>query len=149
MGRQKTVRQVDLQSSKYGTGRKEDFPSNVDPKYVGPGTWNTIHSLAFSAVTPKKKKKFISTMKEICETFPCAVCANHCVEYVKSHPMEDYADTWVEIDGSRSPLGLFVWSWKFHNAVNRRIGKPMMSWITAYNMYLGEGALSCDNSCAA
>lgn len=125
----------------------ESFKDNSDPKYIGPGTWNIIHKQAFLARTHKQQLNFIILMKAICYEFPCNACKTHCTKYIELNPMEDYLDTKVEINGENLPLGMFIWSWKFHNAVNSRINKPIMSWDTAYNLYSDSQSLVCSKSC--
>jgi hypothetical protein len=47
-------------------------------------------------------------------------------------------------------LGLFIWTWKFHNAVNTRLRKPVMSWDTAYSLYSelqNNNNLVCSKTC--
>jgi hypothetical protein len=61
--------------------------------------------------------------------------------------MEEYLNVLVEINDKKMSLGLFVWSWKFHNAVNARIKKPLMSWDTAYNLYSETESLVCTKNC--
>lgn len=92
---------------------------------------------------------FIEFMKDICYGFPCTVCKGHCTEYIKNHPMEEYLDVLVDIKGEKIPLGMFIWAWKFHNAVNSRIKKPIMSWDTVYNLYSQTETLVCSKNCLA
>ena len=42
---------------------------------------------------------------------------------------------------------MFKWSWKFHNSVNSRIGKPVLDWDTTYNLYSDPGVMVCTKSC--
>lgn len=124
-----------------------DFRDSTDPKYIGPGTWNVIHRRAFKARNHDQQLAFIEAMKDICYGFPCTICRGHCTEYIQNHPLEEYLDVTVDVNGGRLPLGMFVWSWKFHNAVNARLKKPIMSWDTAYNLYSDTGSLVCGKSC--
>ena len=124
-----------------------NYKDHTDPKYIGPGTWNVIHRRARKAVTHAQQVAFIEFMKDICYGFPCTVCKGHCTEYIKNHPMEEYLDVLVDINGEKSLLGMFVWAWKFHNAVNTRIKKPIMSWDTAYNLYSESESLVCSKNC--
>lgn len=140
-----TVQQLEKEQG--ATAILSQFKDHTDPKYTGPGTWNVIHRIAFKARTKSEQLAFISLMKEICAGFPCKVCNGHCTEYIKNHPMEDYLNTKVEIGHKKEPLGLFIWSWKFHNAVNTRLKKPIMSWDTAYNIYSEKESLICSKSC--
>ena len=143
----KPISNKDLLGEPGAVGISSDYKDHTDPKYIGPGTWNLIHRHAFKARTHEQQLIFIEYMKETCYGFPCTVCKGHCTEYIKNHPMEDYLDVPFEINGEKHPLGLFVWSWKFHNAVNTRIGKISMSWDTAYNLYSETESLVCSKSC--
>jgi len=126
-----------------------EFKDATDPKYIGPGTWNVSHRRAFFARTHEEQINFIDFMKNICYRFPCVVCKGHCTEYIKNHPMEEYLDILVEINGEKLPMGMFIWTWKFHNAVNIRTKKPVMSWDTAYNLYSETETLVCSKNCLA
>jgi hypothetical protein len=143
----KLITLKDLTTEPGAIGILSDFKDHTDPKYIGPGTWNVIHRRAFKARTHDQQIIFIDFMKEICYGFPCTVCKGHCTEYIKNHPMEEYLDILIDINGERMALGLFVWSWKFHNAVNARIKKPIMSWDTAYNLYSDTESLVCSKNC--
>lgn len=137
----------DLVGEPGAVGVLSDYKDHTDPKYIGPGTWNSIHRYAYKAKSRSQQEGFINFMVEICQGFPCTVCRGHCTEYIKNHPMEEYLDVLVEINGEKMALGLFVWSWKFHNAVNARIKKPLMSWDTAYNLYSETESLVCSKNC--
>lgn len=137
----------DLMSEPGATGKVTDYHDNTDPQYVGPGAWNIIHKRAFKARTRAEQLAFIQLMKDTCHDFPCFTCRGHCTEYIKNHPLEEYLGVLVDINGQRLPLGLFVWTWKFHNAVNARISKPIMTWETAYNLYSEKENLVCSKNC--
>ncbi len=140
-----TLQQLENESG--ATATLSDFKEHTDPKYIGPGTWNVIHRMAWNAKTIEKKNVFINLMNEICQGFPCKVCSGHCKEYIINHPMEEYKDIIIDIGGEKEEIGLFIWTWKFHNAVNSRIKKPIMSWDTAYNMYSNSDIMMCSKSC--
>jgi hypothetical protein len=128
----------------------KQFKDHTDPSYVGPGSWNIIHQVAWRARTPEAQQWFIEFMKELCYHFPCVVCRGHCSEYIKNHPIEDYLEVTIEIEKQKVPLGLFIWTWKFHNAVNTRLRKPVMSWDTAYTLYSeleNSNNLVCSKTC--
>ena len=128
-------------------GQKTDYKDRTDPKYIGPGKWDSIHQLAWEAQTAEGKRIFKTFMINTCDKFPCSTCRTHCQEYIKNHPMEEYENVLVEVGTERVPLGLFVWAWKFHNTVNARLNKPQMAWDTAYNMYSGKEGLMCSKAC--
>jgi hypothetical protein len=119
----------------------------TDPEYVGPGTWNVIHRLSFNARTNDAQLSFITIMNEICKGFPCPVCRGHCSEYIKNHPIEEYLNVTMDIDDKKLNLGIFIWGWKFHNAVNKRLNKQIMTWDTAYNFYSDSDSSVCSSVC--
>ena len=122
-----------------------------DPQYVGPGVWLVIHQQALLATTPEQQEHFLQLMDELCDKFPCPKCRGHCLQYLEQYPPEDYCQVTVEVKGEERPLGLFLWSWNFHNAVNSRLGKRLLDWETAYNLYQDHGkeGLSCSKVCLA
>jgi len=124
-----------LTKSLHANGTQQDYRSFVKPEYVGPGIWILIHKKARAAVTDKKKAKFIKLMAWICKNFPCHTCANHCAEYYRENPPTKFMQLKVLINNQTEELGMFVWSWYFHNAVNARIGKPIMTFETAYQLF--------------
>lgn len=104
----------------------------MDLKIQGPQIWSTIHNKAAAANTMEKKEEFIQFMTELSTTFQCIICKNHMIEYIKTHPFDPFMNIVVK---SRD-IGMFKWSWMFHNSVNIRLRKSYMDWNTASNMYL-------------
>jgi len=98
-----------------------------DPKKIGPGYWDRIHSTALSADEYTKQMGFVQWMKNMCEDFPCRKCSKHCKEYLHKNPPKDSV--------GKGAMAMFIWAWKFHNAVNQRLGKPEMSYETALGIY--------------
>jgi hypothetical protein len=133
------------------TALLDQFKDHTDPNYVGPGSWNIIHRRAWMARTPQTQKEFMEFMVDVCHHFPCVVCRGHCSEYIENHPMEEYLSVNVKITKDNTvQLGLFIWTWKFHNAVNTRLQKPIMSWDTAYSLYSelqDSNNLVCSKTC--
>lgn len=119
-----------------------------DPAKVGPGTWFSIHRMAIRAKTPEKKQAFIEFMTDICDNFKCLKCRGHCQAYIKTNPIGDFLN--VKDEKSGEDIGMFKWSTIFHNAVNVRLGKPVMDYTTAYNLYsdseFGVCAKDCDKT---
>ena len=112
----------------------------TNPRYVGPGTWDVTHREAFHSKTREQQLRFIDFMKRTCKGFPCKECSINCTKYIENHPMEDFLN--------RGELGMFIWSWMFHNTVNTRLGKSSMDFDTAYNRYSGVGNVVCTKGCA-
>lgn len=122
-----------------------------DPKKCGPGIWYTTHVYARDAITEEKKHIFLNHINMLRKDFPCEKCRGHINEYVEANPIEHY---WNVTDNNGNPIGLFQWSWIFHNAVNERINKerpddphPYVDWNTAYNMYYNTDIMICTKGC--
>jgi hypothetical protein len=117
-----------------------------DPKVFGPGKWDTIHDLAIRAKTPAQKEAFIESMQTICEKLKCQNCQKHCLTYLQTHSPKNF----LHIKSSTGEdIGMFKWSWMFHNAVNARLHKPIVDWDTAYNLYSDTQAMICTKDCGA
>lgn len=118
----------------------------TDPKIIGPGIWVQIHIMGVLAVDEKGKQKFIDFMWFQAETFPCENCRKHINQYLQSHPF-DHLYNAKNDEGEE--IGMFKWSWMFHNTVNTRLRKPYMDWNTAWEMYKGyrQGVVPCTENC--
>lgn len=119
----------------------------TNPEYIGPGVWYTIHMLSFKAQTLKRQFEVAEIIKQLCNSFPCEICKEHCKDYIINNPIENYLTFLVKVDNKFLPLGLFLWTWEFHNSVNKRLNKPLMDWNTAYNLYSNTESLICNNQC--
>jgi hypothetical protein len=119
----------------------------TNPKYIGPGMWVAIHTLAKGATTYEKKKAFVDYMNGLRLSFPCSVCRKHLNTYLDTHSFDSY---WKKIDPTTGEdVGLFVFSVEFHNAVNIRLGKPVMDIETAKALYSPDNdvcALDCQDA---
>jgi hypothetical protein len=121
-----------------------DSNRNVsDPKYIGPGTWFTIHLKARHSDNVAKKADFVDFMWMIAKDFKCKDCSEHCRKYLEAHPIQQYYDV---KSSSGEEIGCFKWSWMFHNAVNARLNKPIVDWTTAYGMYFTDVSV-CEVGC--
>lgn len=110
-----------------------------DPKVFGPGLWYSIHTTSINL----NEDCFIDYIKVTVANIPCMTCRKHATEYLKDNPVLDFKGIKNDIG---ELIGMFKWTWTFHNAVNKRLGKSQMDWNTAYNMYTNTDAL-CSLSC--
>ena len=104
-------------------------------KEWGNGMWTTIHIMAADASrNPKKFDTFVDTVKNLLKNIPCKDCREHAGDYLNGHPLESCADS-------------FIWSWRFHNTVNKRLEKPEMDYSTARKIFInGEMQSLCKGS---
>lgn len=113
----------------------------VSPSVFGPGTWITMHVFALMSDEEQDRKCFVKFLEKVIENLPCKKCRKHASEYYRNNPIS-------------SSSSLFEWSWKFHNNVNQRLGKPIVVYEDAKKMYEnaellvddGGGCSSCDDS---
>ena len=113
------------------------------PDIFGPGIWFVMHTMAYQATTPEKIEAFVGFIHTMSETLPCIECRNHCSEYVRQNPPEKYR----LISQNGILIGMFKWSWLFHNTVNKRLNKSLIDWETAFAMY-GADSEVCSLKCA-
>lgn len=90
--------------------------------------WYVIH---FTCLRPcdrvlkdSIRREIITMLKVFYVAIPCDTCSNHYLEYLQEHPVEDYFE--------HASQKLFNWSVDLHNSVNRKIGKPEMSYEDAF-----------------
>lgn len=94
-----------------------------------------IHATAAWANTPEKIKFFVEWIEHVIkDRLPCEECREHMTKYLKENSPGDAEN-------------MFTWSWKFHNAVNSRLGKGEMSIEEAQGLYLKGGVLKCNEGC--
>ncbi|SNW62931.1 ERV/ALR sulfhydryl oxidase [Orpheovirus IHUMI-LCC2] len=112
-------------------------------KKDGPPTWYIFHSNALVADesnSDQEKNCFISQFKTTCYNFRCLNCRKHATEYIEKNPIEPMKN--VE-------YGLFKYTFTFHNTVNKRIGKAIIDYETAFNMYKNRDDAACSIICGA
>ena len=100
------------------------------PSTWGPLGWHWLHSLAICyPVTPTENDREVLHRRlwSFIQTIPCIECQQHSIDYIRQNP--------VNASGGHS---LQLWVWKFHNAVNARLGKPFMSLHQYLEQYSAE-----------
>lgn len=123
----------------------DQFKNKItNPSTFGPGIWYTIHIMSRDATTEEKKKKFKEYIETTIQNLPCSVCQQHASVYYQSHPLSDF---W-NVKENGNDVGLFKWTWNFHNTVNNRLKKPYMSWEVAKMLYSNDSGV-CNEVCGA
>lgn len=91
------------------------------------GWWLQYHyDSLFADQNPERRLHFIDRLNYHKEIFPCEKCINHYKKYILENPPE-------------KEQYMFVYTWKFHNAVNVRLGKPTMDFDDYIRIYKVEG----------
>lgn len=98
-------------------------------KYWGPLFWYMIHLVAFNYPvnpTAKNKKHVILFYELIYKLLPCPICQKHYLKWLQTYPVKLFV-------GTRKHLAL--WTVRFHNNVNKRKNKEIISHPEACKLY--------------
>ncbi|HVE12209.1 MAG TPA: Erv1/Alr family FAD-linked sulfhydryl oxidase [Elusimicrobiota bacterium] len=102
------------------------------PREWGPRHWNRIHvaTIRFPA-TPSlaDEVKVRSRIVQFVTELPCPECRKDAVGYITQNP-----------PATRNTHALQIWGWRFHNAVNARLGKPAFPFDRYCQVYADERA---------
>lgn len=101
--------------------------------YFGPGVWLIIHIMSIDAVTDEKITCFIDWLTVMLNRLPCSKCVKHATYYLSKHDPNIYRKT---TNSDNKLVGMFTWTWIFHNSVNQRLGKDIYDFAESYEMYL-------------
>lgn len=108
-----------------------------NPKVWGPPFWYTLHVSAAHyplEASPLVKERMKGRILSIPYEIPCPTCRDHASAFVEKH-----RDTLDKIVSGKHDLGKFYVD--FHNAVNKRYGKPEWSYKQAYDYYSTNATL--------
>lgn len=111
------------------------------PKWVwGPRRWYRLHLLAIGLCpqpSPEQKRDALRRLWEEVRDLPCQECKGHAARYLLAHPPTLESGNAAE-----------RWVFDFHNAVNARVGNPLLSWEDYKSLYAQERALAdCGVGC--
>lgn len=122
---------------------EEDYLPQTDPKKFGPGMWLSIHQDAVIADKVVRPEVFTIPLSYKASQFPCEKCKEHFLKYLLNNDPAAYK----RVNPSEThPMA--KWSFNFHNAVNGRLGKPLMTWSTFLSMYVYDNSSSvCTAGC--
>jgi Erv1 / Alr family len=102
---------------------------NLDPIIWGGSYWNTFHLISLTYESDpgpsvrETMKKFIETIPML---LPCTSCRDHAFDFLRSRDID-------EAVSNRDTL--FRFFFEFHNDVNKRLNKPLMSYKSAHEKY--------------
>lgn len=102
------------------------------PEVFGPSFWFTLHTGAaalpevLSPISASRLKGFINGIPEM---VPCIECSEHARAYIEANR--------TKIDNFKRGDDVFKFYVDFHNFVNLKLQKPLVSYEKAYQMYRG------------
>ena len=103
--------------------------NNILPNVWGPHGWKFIHYVALgypdepTDADKRSYKKFYESLRDI---LPCQSCADHYRDTIHMYPVDGHLSSREE---------LLRWSFDIHNTVNKRIGKPTLTYEKAIRLY--------------
>lgn len=104
----------------------------ADPNYLGPGIWWTLHTISFMNL---HDDLFLKIFKNTIDNLPCKKCRQHANEWYKNNNFDIYK--------ASENYSQRIYTFNFHNEVNRRLGKEQMSYVEYDNVYSGNYDPDC------
>lgn len=109
----------------------DDWPWLSGPKEAwSPKAWYWLHTDAIAypqTPTPGMVRKTRARIRRFIAELPCRVCRVHGTEYLKKYP---------PLLGSNREYQ--IWVWRFHNEVNARLKKPLLTFSEYTRLYSDE-----------
>jgi len=110
--------------------------SNFNIHIEGRGIWYTIHLLAFHANTDLLKNAFIITIGQLADHFGCETCKVHFKKFITDVPIKPFLP---------QEYGVFKWTVELHNAINKKLNKPVVKYEDALSSYKNFVCQHCDD----
>jgi len=95
------------------------------------GVWYVLHTNAIDTNTRREQQFFIQEFYRIINKLKCDECRRHAAEYARNHNIRSV----IDVISPNKRNGLFYYTWQFHNAVNRRIGKRTITFEEAWDTF--------------
>jgi hypothetical protein len=122
-----------------------EYANSGNPEVWGPAFWFSLHNGALRYpvnAAPLWRQRMKHFILGIPVMVPCEKCSDHATAYIEGN----YQRIDNVVSGREE---LFKFFWEFHNYVNKRLGKPIMTLRAAYTMYSAKTnvtSLQYDNS---
>lgn len=104
-----------------------------------PGLWCALH-VGAARSSADTRAAFARLVDDVVASIRCSKCRAHARAYVADNPP------------ARADEDPFTWAWRFHNAVNARLGKPLVGWASAWREYayaVAPQSTDADADCSA
>lgn len=102
----------------------------TDPNYWGPALWTTLHTMSFDYPenpTEEQKNNYSNFFHSLKYVLPCGVCRQHYAKSIEqTNPIEP---------ALKNRDTLSRWLVDFHNTVNKRLNKPIVSYESVKEKY--------------
>ena len=111
---------------------KQDKNTTQSPEVFGPAMWFTLHNGAAhlpDVISPISLSRIKASIDGIPEIVPCTECSEHARAFIEKNRQR--------INNMKSGDDIFKFYVDFHNYVNEKLKKPLMSYEAAYAIYKG------------
>jgi len=102
----------------------------------GPRTWRFFHLLASISDRKDACALWLPLLRTTSQVLPCELCRQHMSQYLVQHR---FVVNPVLITGDEVKESMVGYLWAFHNSVNERIGKPIITQEEMIGLYEPEG----------
>jgi|NOAtaT_6_FD_contig_21_3224833_length_510_multi_4_in_0_out_0_1 hypothetical protein len=112
--------------------RQDNTVLTQSPEVFGPAFWFSFHTGAAhlpDTLSPISASRIRSFIRGIPELVPCTECSEHSRAFIEENK--------ARIDNFARGDDVFKFYVDFHNYINRRLNKPLVSYEKAYEMYKG------------
>ena len=93
------------------------------PLIFGPGTWWLIHLKSYLTDSEDKIEEFYDFLYTIVYNIPCPTCRHNAINYIQTNDGSNYINK--RYKGRH--IGMLMWMVDFHNDVNKRNNKGIVS----------------------
>lgn len=115
---------------------------NLSPEIWGPALWSTLHTMTFNYPqnpTDAEKQQYYQFFQALQYVLPCDSCRKHYGKGItQTYPIQP---------ALKNRDTLSRWLVMFHNVVNQRLGKPIVSYESVKHKYetlAGKCTSGCD-----
>lgn len=109
-----------------------DLSAEEHMSKIGAGMWYLLHCYAYDAVDSEGREYFEHFLIILLKRIKCKKCKDDLEDFIEKHPLSKYK---YKTSSKGLPIGYFKWSIKYHNHVNKKIGKPKIDVYEAYKYY--------------
>ena len=121
-------------SPNYTAVEQQYFNHLGNNKFWGPCIWRTIHAFA-ATYTPAAKNAFTQFVYSLTGVLPCNECRSHFIHNLNQIPLDE-----KYLENAHT---LFLWSYLFHDLVNKQLGKVSPPFETIKEQYFNSQV--CDS----
>ena len=111
-----------------------------DVRRWGPSMWHAFHITALikdmKMENQNVQKESEAWIRALPSVLPCPTCSAHLAELYRKMPLPK---------PEKDTFKVFQWSVDIHNAVNKRLNKPNVSFEEAAKLYFDKGTNPCTN----